>query len=113
MFIGTHEIETSEVDGDFTKIVFKDGLDLRIKTELLEAIQTEAEDKGSYADVISFHFAKKFLAELSINELPASYVEVIPQYMSNILSNSYDDLIDKTFGGRGGRHYLPINKILS
>ncbi len=112
MFIGTHEIETTEIDGEFTKVVFKDGMDIKIKTELFEAIQTEEAGKGSYVDEISFYFAKKFLAELAINKLPSSYVQVIPQYMENLISNSFDDLIDKTFGGKGGRHYIPLNKIL-
>lgn len=112
MFIGTHEIKETEQDGEFVKIIFDDGLDLRIKQELLEAIQTEEKAEGSYVEVISFHFARKLLADLALNELPCSYAEIIPAYVSNLTENLTNELIDRTFGCHGGKRFIPMNTLV-
>jgi len=109
MFIGTHEVKTTEIDGEFTKVIFADDLDARIKTEVLEAIETEEMGKGSYVENITFYFAKRFLAELAINELPCSYVDNVSTYMGNLTDNVREELMDKTFGCKGGSHAIPLN----
>lgn len=111
MFIGTYEIKTTETDGEFTKVIFTDELDIRVKTELLKEIQTEKIGKGSYVEMITFYFAKKFLAELALNELPCSYVDNVGIYMGNLTDNVREELMDNTFGCKGGSHAIPLNKL--
>ena len=98
MFIGDKSIKDTSEDGDFRIVNFVDeAMPVRLHKDIYEKVVSEVENKGTVQDIVFYHLARKFLAELALYGMEFYAVEGVGTSMQVLAHNLREEEIAKKF----------------
>lgn len=102
IFMGDREVkEEQPVDeGEFINLLFTDGTEFLIHSELYGIIKEDKPINETLDDIIAGTVAKMFLNQLVKYDLRAMQAEAISMFLNNYAHNAYLDATTKLWGGK-------------